>query len=366
MALWLSGFLPIVIAFAATTIGVDPGRVIRLGFGDRDAYEKQIAAALAGGANLTGLLAFDERLMHRYLAARDTTRPEALVLGSSRTLQVRPDGNDPTPARNASVPGASMEDLVALYGLYVIRRAAHPGVLVLGVDPWMLNARSGQHRWKSLRDEYVSTRAELGLPRRKFPVIDWDQVALRASATFSPDYLKTSLRLLSLRLRGGAQLRLTRERTNDEFTRWSDGSIRYGKATRDLSLGDRLTAAKEYARETPMYGLGAFDRVDDDALAELEALIRDARSRRIAVAIVLPPYAPIVYARMRSDPAYARVMTSEEAVRHVASRNGVRVVGAYDPDRAGAEPGDFFDGMHLSEGGVAKVLPFEMIRGAAR
>lgn len=358
-ARWLGGFLPLVVVVVTTTVVVDPGRVIRLGAGDRDAYERQIAQAIAGGDNVTNLLPFDERVAQRELAFRVAVPREVLIMGSSRMLQVRPDRPDPLAVRNVGVAGASMEDLLGLYEMYVVRRSTYPHGLVVGVDPWMLNARSGQTRWKAMRSEYAAARAALGLPTRVLPAVDWERIHARLSAAFSPDYLKESLRLLLLRLRGGGRLILTRAPASDGLSRLADGSLRYDRASRNVSARSVLAAAREYALSTPVYGLGGFDRVDGGALEELNALLRDACRRGIAVAVVLPPYHPVVYARFQRRPEHRMVAVTEREVRRLAGQNGLAVVGSWNPERAKALPEDFLDGMHLTERGVAKVLPLQ-------
>ena len=113
--------------------------------------ESRIAKTLVGSRAVyaSGL---DERELVRYRIQYQPHNPAVVVLGSSRIMQVGEHNLTPG-TLNLAVSGSSVEDLVAIGGL--VAKRFKPATILIGVDPWLFNARSGQDRWKTLRTEYL-------------------------------------------------------------------------------------------------------------------------------------------------------------------------------------------------------------------
>src|SRR5690606_38248352 len=86
----------------------------------------------------------DERKFIKSRIAVETLSPETLIFGSSRMMQVSAEvmGAD---SLNLSVSGGALQDYIALSGLALAKFT--PTTIIIGADPWLFNAESGQKRW---------------------------------------------------------------------------------------------------------------------------------------------------------------------------------------------------------------------------
>jgi hypothetical protein len=345
----LAGFAPLGALLVGVNYFVDPAHLF-----DRGRTEREIVTALSDGRRVTGLNNYDERGFQRELAMRDTTAPQTLVIGSSRSMTVSSAEIGAPRVRNAAVSGANFFDVVGIYELYAGRKRA-PRSLVLGVDPWMFNANSGDTRWVSLEHEAAATLTRLGLPAPNRLAIARAR-AKRAATLVSLDYFQQGVREL-IRYRGIPESFLVATSdSNPALTRKPDGSIVYGEDIRHLSLDGVARAAKAYAETSPIYQLGGFNRIDPADSVVFDRFVRAAQADGNDVTLLLAPYHPVVYDELRKNERYAMVAKAEQLVRNVGAAAGIRVCGSYDPAVVGLGPADFYDGMHARPAALGRML----------
>jgi hypothetical protein len=348
-AIRLAGFAPLAALLVGVNYFVDPAHLF-----DRGRTEREIATVLSTGRRVTGLENYDERGFQRELAMRDTGKPETLVIGSSRAMTVSSAEIGTPGVRNAAVSGANFFDVLGIYQLYANQKHV-PRSLVLGVDPWMFNANSGDTRWVSLEPEARTMLARLGLAAPNQRVIARARLK-RAATLVSLDYFQQGVREL-VRHHGIPQSFLIA--TNDSnvaLTRKPDGSIVYGEDLRRLSQDDVARSARAYAETSPVYQLGGFNRIDPADSVVFDRFIRAARADGVDVTLLMAPYHPVVYDALIKDERYAMVAKAEELVRRVGVAAGVRVCGSYDPALVGLGPADFYDGMHARPEALGRML----------
>lgn len=93
--------------------------------------------------------------------------------------------------------------------------------------------------------------------------------------------------------------------------------------------------------------------INEEAVTDIAALIRDLRARGVAVVPFFTPVAPRVYAEMqlhRED--YLYIPAAIAALR----KNGVEVLDFLDPASVGAEDCEFIDGDHTGDIASARIL----------
>lgn len=348
-AIRLAGFAPLAALLVGVNYFVDPAHLFDHGRTERDAV-----AVLSSGRRVTGLSNYDERGFQRELATRDTSAPETLVIGSSRAMTVSSAEIGASHVRNAAVSGANFFDVLGIYELYPPRKGV-PRSLVLGVDPWMFNANSGDTRWVSLAPETEQMLARLGLPAPSRSAIARAR-AKRAATLVSLDYFQQGMREL-IRNRGIPKSFVVATRdSNVTLTRKPDGSIVYGEDLRHLSQDDVARSAKAYAETSPIYQLGGFTRIDPADSAIFDRFVRAARADGNDVTIFMAPYHPVVYDVLRKDDRYRMVAEAERLVRGVGAAARVRVCGSYDPAVMGLGPADFYDGMHARPAALGRMF----------
>ena len=68
----------------------------------------------------------------------------------------------------------------------------------------------------------------------------------------------------------------------------------------------------------------------------------------------LAPYHPAVYDIIKYK--FPMVIKSEQVVREFAFKNSIPVYGSFDPEIIGLEKSCFYDGLHVKESGLKKIL----------
>jgi hypothetical protein len=152
---------------------------------------------------------------------------------------------------------------------------------------------------------------------------------------------------------GGIAWRVTDQAQNAEKTKLPDGSVVWSALPPDNALGAaRAFAENGLAHDARFHDLAHRAPGRRDAL---ERFVRYLGDEGVSVTLVLVPFPAEVYAasqRMSGDSLAA----SERALRAMAARTNVRVVGSYDPRAAGVETRDFFDEDHLRPEALAKLV----------
>ena len=275
----------------------------------------------------------NERTFVKMRIKYESENPEAIVIGSSRAMQI----GDKVARRdvlNLSVPGASIEDIAAIW--WMASEKFNPSVLLIGLDPWIFNRNSGQLRWISLAPEYSSAMAALGIKisiehpeKESKPPLSESLVSLYNSintSTFkSPDDKPSVI---------------------DKIRH--DGSRVYNIAFSQRTLEEverSLTAASSYAMTN-------FD-FSDETKHTLETLTRKLSAAH-NVTFVLSPYHPVVYESISASGI--EIGNIEEVIRQVAVSNGALVIGSYDPSKVNCSAGEFYDGLHPKASCMTKVF----------
>ena len=333
------------VAFSAW---IDPARLVA-----PRATEGDIARVLAAGSNVTNYANYDDRAIERAMAPM-RARPEGLVLGSSR-MQVLRDAQCAMRSAhcatfvNGAMQGATLDDMLGVYGLYDAA-GRRPNRVLIGVDPWTESATG--EGWRSLAAERAMVLRRAGIaasPRRELLAL-WAR-SVRTVAT--PEYFR--LALYSFRRYGASGLawQPTKQEQNAEKTKLPDGSVVWPALPDDnAERAAARFAATELAHDARFHNLKRRPPGRDDAL---ERFLRYVQSEGVSTTVVLVPFPAAVFdasKRMSGDSLAAE----ERRVRTIAARAGARVVGSYDPRRAGVITREFFDEDHLRPEALARLV----------
>ncbi len=350
-------FVPIPLLMAAANVAVDPAHLFR-----GAAYEAGIARLLQRGIPVANASDYDDRVLQRLYIEGLREAPEVIVLGSSRCLQIRSSVFPGRRLFNHGLAGASLEDDIALYGMYR-RRGLRPGSVVLGVDPWLFNKRNFQDRWQSLAREYQQMARELQVSARPAPRLGVLWTMEKYGQLVSPNYLQASIRLWVQQRLYRAQARASRidyypaqRLDGDEAVKLADGSVIEARRKRELSVEAVRRDAIAYATQEPAYSLGSFQRLDPGLQALFEGLLDVMRRDGVEVILFLPPYHPVTYELLMQQPRYHIITTAEAYVRQVATSRGLMVIGGYDPRPQGLEEAQFLDGMHPKAAAIERLF----------
>ncbi len=264
----------------------------------------------------------------------ETLRPNYIVLGSSRVMQINSkiiDGE----LLNLSVSGASVEDDVAIWGM--ASKKFNPNFVLIGADPWLFNAKSTQDRWRTLEVEYESALAAMGLR----------SLNLSTTKDIGESELNNSLSALYRHV-NISKISATNDLPErmDKIRR--DGSRVYNLVQANKSQSEVEADAVSFAS----YAMRPYE-YSNEAEDTFRHLVNHI-GKRHKVIIVLSPYHPKLYSYIiKKDLKFIEI---ENSFRRLGADLGVRVIGSYDPAQDGCTSDEFYDGMHPKVSCIEKVL----------
>lgn len=342
-----SWLLPIPLIVVGTNAWVDPARIC----GPYE-QERKWAQMLLQGRDISISANLEDRILKRYYIAGLTEKKETLVFGSSRSMEIGRELFGGVSLFNNSVFNSSMEDFLAIYGSYR-RRELIPRRIVLGLDPWLLNARNNLRRWKCWGDEYegmlrqlapagnAEARGNLRVKLRDLPLENYFTLA-------TPSYFQASLEMLLQQLTGETQ--------SKEAGMRSDGVWIYPEEFSSAGIEEVRRRAEEYLERKPLSSLGGFTALSDPLKSRFARWVDLLFKDNVEVIFFLPPYHPLVYQTMMKSTEYKIIAEVENYFRHLAEAKGIRVVGSYDPVRCGLGEADFYDEAHAKFEAVQRLF----------
>lgn len=340
IALLLLSCLVILAGMAATSYWADPA-----GLFARRSVENDIAEHITAGRALEIFGNINERAFQkRRLELESLHDPDYLVLGSSRAML--PGGwLFGGSAVNVAVPGATLEDLVALLEMSA---AIRPRTYVLGVDPWLFNRNNNQNSWQVLGAAYRRGLERIGAVAASAATEGSTASAFAASPLLqlvNLEYFRESVKKLRQKENTALRYQLV------DASTWTgsgllvrpDGSRGYRHQVR--TAGEQEQVNRTAGAETKPFGLKQFVALDVERLAIFRKLAAHLR-RNGPVILLLMPYHPAAWQHIgRLEP----VIAAEVAIHALAKELDLQVAGSFSPDRAGCPDKTFVDYMHPDE-----------------
>ena len=342
--IWISLIIAGLLIVSSVNYAIDPAHLFHAKI-----YEQGIANLILEGKNVAGVTNYDERLIQKMVVSNMPEKKDVIVLGSSRSMQIRSALFPGMSFYNNSVSGATIEDFLAIYSLYE-QHGITPSIIVMGLDPWLLNANNNQSRWQTLGDEYRYIANKISAPLNVGKNVSNTREKLIQLVSLA--YFKQSVSDALSKKTGKYFATADNESTGNEIL--ADGSLVYDVNTRGLSVADVEASAISYAKADPVYSLGDFSQIDKNLLNTFTLFIDYLQSKNIRCIFYLPPYHPAAYAILSQSDRYKIITEVENTFRQIAEQKGITVLGSYDPGRAQSAPDDFFDGMHPKEISIAR------------
>jgi len=316
----------------------------------REGIEEYIANGILSGYNVTNVYNYDERLLQKHIILNSNTCPDIAVLGSSTIMLINSKYFKNRRVKNNGVSGVSIEDLIAIIQLYKTKNCL-PENIIIGLDPWVLNENNNQSRWRTLINEYnnfFDGKIESSANTIYVENSTFYQLV-------SPSYFQSSLKaLLSSKSKPGKPL-LTLDSINSATTRLQDGSLSYGDSYRSLSAEQIEFKVSQYLSGR-IYSIDKFNQLSPRIIYQLDKLLEFLISKKVCMTFILAPYHPKVYDHIASSKKYSKVIESEIYFNALSEKYNVKLIGSYNPHQLNINKSYFYDGMHLNEKGIDKLL----------
>lgn len=343
--------IPLLAVIAGTNYIMDPALLFH------SSFIEEVAQGITEGSN-AALTAdnYDERKLQKLLIEGFSGTPDGIVLGSSRVMCIPCDALGFGQGFCHGVSGAVIEDMVSIVGMYE-KKGHLPENVVIGIDPWLLNANHGDTRYRELIPEYNMFAEQLSVSAIKGEkVYSKNLYIMKAEQLLSPTYFQSSLvRIMrtptslpeALRTVGDEPSPLIGSSVHPDYTnKLADGSIIYAETMHMQSEEAVSRSVAETIAAGTFYHSAGYREFSPEITDQLAKLIAFLQSRDISVTFVLPPLHPMFYDYITEHKEYQMLIASDSFIRTFAEERGIRVIGSVNPHRIGAQNSDFYDFMH--------------------
>ena len=304
------------------------------------AYVAGISDVLIKGHNVDNVTNYDERALQEQMIAKLSYRPDVVVLGSSRVMELGADFFPGKRVLNCGVSHANVHDLIAIVGLLDSLHKL-PEEIVINADPHLI-CQGGTTEWQTLASAHRYMMGKLHLPT------DAGQRSLlleKAGALFSFDYFEKSLTFLSQhKSKRFRDVGMDRPATSGRF---SDGTVCYSAS---YSNPDTL----KVAADARVVGGREIVNLDPGKVQSLSTLVDYLIGRGVKVVLVMIPYHHEYYATMNKR--FENVFSSYDSLyRQFAREKAIPIRGGFDAVRLGIPLDEFYDSWHCSKEAIKKV-----------
>ncbi len=345
-------------AVTAAGVGLASVTLARRPAPDRFVLERKLAAAVAQGQTVTLAGNVNEWMLRWNTAEQMPAPPDVAIIGSSHSLSVGADDLGPLTAMNFSVSGSALPDHLVTTEI-LAERGLRPKHWVIFVDPWFFDADTDYGAWRLRSQDLLRIEERLG---RSLPAPPPRLFAERVAAAASPSpAARYNLEPILLNADAWLNEHLLRVHVTDR-TDLSAPVIRADGARRavpDPQMTDpeavRDLAVRQFVQKADRQRYGIYRAIDPTLWNLFAAWLRSHRENGAQVWLVLPPYHPAIHSRITSAPD-SQLVAIESRVRALAAELGITISGSYDPAVAGAPAGEFYDGDHLLEPGIKRLL----------
>ncbi len=256
---------------------------------------------------------------------------------------------------NHWVGSAVLEDYLGIYNAYR-KRGMNPGMVVLGMEPWLLNARHGIIRWTQVYDDFLEMIAVLAIKPADGRYSRRESLNI-LTATVSLSYLWDSLNALRVRVENPMA---TAQFADDDATSIevirSDGSRKNSKADLERDRSEVNAKALIAAHQWGALYVDEFRELDPFYVELLRTFVRYLRHNGSRPVFYFAPLHPDFREVVVKRPDYAMALRAEAFFREEAARMNVDTVGTFDARAAGCSRDAFIDANHPSEACVARLF----------
>lgn len=318
--------------------------------------ERKTAARVAQGRPVVMASHLNEWMLRWHLAERILTAPDAAVFGSSHSLGVSAGVLGTAHPMNFSISGSALADYFATAGI-LEARDLHPARWVIFADPWLFDRGADYGAWHLQADAVLRMEAALAAGSPPLEAIFTGNRVVLSKRAQPPFSLEPVLRTLD----GVAAEFLLRADPAEAGHQGgqviaADGSLAASAETQPPSPeAVEALALRQFLERPDRHRYGGYRRVDLQLWDYFERWVRRCRENGGEVWLVLSPYHPAIYPRIIQTPGN-QLRAVEARVRDFSRRTGIHLVGSYDPTRAGVTAELFYDGDHLREEGLRRLL----------
>ena len=346
--------IPTAVVLAAVNYAVDPFRLFH------DLYVKSMAQSLRDKREIEIDRDFDYRSFQKHAIALMRRRPDIVMMGTSRGIEIGGDLFKERAFFNSCQPDGTLKEMIAIFDLYEAGGLI-PRTVIMEIGPGFFSGNSKNEKWLTLYDEYYEglrkiysddrmASVRIAVSRRVFGISKYRKWLY----LFDPAYFKLSLKYAAASLKTGFEERFAPGGKGHDAgahgSLHSDGSRRRSRLEEDKASGESDEAARAAVSSASQM------RVEDPSIKkDFDSFISYLKRGGVETIILLVPVNPLTFDAANSR--YGGTITFlEREIRAMAKDRSLEVIGAYDPRIYGLKNTDFLDGVHPKEYVYEKVI----------
>lgn len=346
-------FVPLIAAMMYISWRVDPSGL----FWGRG-FERQAALDMIEGNYLDGYERLDGRAINEVYAKNVSRAPDIIVNGSSRSMLIDSSfAADGLTLYNAGNVGADIYDFFNSYYCFA-KEGKEPGILVLGIDPWIFNEGEENIDDRSNKEMYFEfISEELGYTNANYVK---DDPYKKYYALIDPAYFQASVSYYFRDKSADVSPQIVPKDeiyNQKEVIKCPDGSIIYDMEfrTRPYELADHDALVSS---NNDLLRMSDYDELCPEYIRQFESFIEYLQAKDIKVVFFLAPFHQWVYnAAVNDMEKYHCLFETEEYLRQTAKKYNIEIYGSYSPFERGMDVTDFLDGYHLKQDSIRRILP---------
>lgn len=344
---WLQYSIGFIVSLIAI-VSIFNYKVDSLGLFGNPNYLSKAAKTLTSGKMIAGLKDYDERFFQELIIKNLLVKNDVIAIGSSKTMLLRKEYflKKNIDFFNHSVSGASLEDYIAIVGIYELIHGYMPSTIVLGVDPWVFNKNSGQNRWETLSKYY---NYEISRIYNQKLITTSNVNAAKWKQLINYDYTISNIK-------SSTNVYITDTIEIDDSIKAVDGSIYYPYKLRYPDHDKVKTLAVKSAKK-PVSSLERYRGFTNTKL--FEDFIEYLKLKNVNVIFFLAPYHPIAYDLLVKNEDYQIITQVELHLRELAVKHNIDIKGSYNPHLDNFLNEDFIDAAHANENVIKKIFENE-------
>lgn len=330
---------------------VDPGNR----FFHAALFEKEIADALLNDKKVMFHTNYNDRGVEKIFLEKLNTRPDFLVIGSSRAMPIGQELFNSSSFYNASVTSASLEDILSIYYLYQLK--GQPKVLVLSLDPWILDKNHGMKKWKlAFLSEYDAARQLILGEKVKTNYAEKLNIIFeKYSQLLSSEYTHVALRKFMMPPSKEVIIDPADNACPSCYTRFPNGT-RIFSSEQESTTNEQADLASIQGIQQYTRDYGTYTQLDPYYMNMLDQFVAYLLNHKVRVIFYLPAYEPIAYSAIETDDRYKMIDVAEKYFMSMADKYHLKVIGGYDPRKLKLQANDFVDDLHLKRQPIENIF----------
>lgn len=332
--------LPFAIILALVNCVIDPVHIFTNG-----KYEADAASVILKGHNINYIQNCDERLLIKNILPQLYYKPDVVIVGTSRSLEISSDFFPSKKIYNASLSHANINDFIGIIGLLDSTNKL-PSEIYIETSPTLINP-TPTDEWITLYDFYLYGIKKMKLDLKPIEVNPTKEgLKKKVKTIFAFNYFQESV--LSIGKTKNKQFVDVGNNTPDNFGKMNDGSITY-------SIGYRTPDTIKAMADAEMYISKAFlPNIDLKYLSILNQIIDYLKSKNINVTLVNIPFQHDCYKIVNGKNRLFEEIKS--GIISFANETHTPLIGTFDPYEIGLKRNQFYDPLHCNKDALRSVM----------